>query len=188
MRSRFSRIPISALVGLLAAVLVVGCGSGTQEVDSKGDGPEGPLPTAPANFSRNSPGEESALTGSVDVNDLIRRIDSLTQEDDLCTLLTGQAMADVTGADIDLTSLLSNPTGFSQLFSALDKVFGHMAQIAPAELIQPISEMQSVWATLSTLNVATPDAEAQASALISSPVLRSSQDALGVWVVNNCRR
>jgi hypothetical protein len=174
------RIPHSsrwttALALLVVAALGAGCGAGTQEVASEDGGPEGPLPTAPANFSRNSPGEESALSGSV-------------EEDDLCTLLTGQAMADVSGADIDLTSLLSNPTGFSQLFSALDKVFGHMAQIAPAELIQPISEMQSVWATLSTLNVATPNAEAQASALISSPVLRASQDTLGVWVVENCRR
>jgi hypothetical protein len=187
------RIPHSsrwttALALLVVAALGAGCGAGTQEVASEDGGPEGPLPTAPANFSRNSPGEESALSGSVDVNDLVRRIDALSQEDDLCTLLTGQAMADVSGADIDLTSLLSNPTGFSQLFSALDKVFGHMAQIAPAELIQPISEMQSVWATLSTLNVATPNAEAQASALISSPVLRASQDTLGVWVVENCRR
>jgi hypothetical protein len=48
--------------------------------------------------------------------------------------------------------------------------------------------MQSVWATLSTLNVASPNAEAQASALISSPVLRASQDTLGVWVVENCQR
>jgi hypothetical protein len=186
MRIRHMTRATAAVLAVLVAA--AGCGSGTQEVAVEDGGPEGPLPTAPANFSRNSPGEESALSGSVDVNDLVRRIDSLSQENDLCTLLTGQAMADVTGADIDLTSLLSNPTGFSQLFSALDKVFGHMAQIAPAELIQPISEMQSVWATLSTLNVASPNAEAQASALISSPVLRTSQDTLGVWVVENCRR
>lgn len=179
----------SAAVGVVAALILVlgGCGSGTQEVADGDGGPEGPLPTAPANFSKNSPGENAALTGAVDVNDLIRRIDALTEEDDLCTLLTGQAMADVTGADINMTSLLTNPAGFSQLFAALDKVFGHMNQIAPPELIQPLSTMQSAWATLATLDLSSPDAEAQASAVISSPELRAAQDALGVWVVDNCR-
>ena len=187
MRIRQVSKRFAAVGAVLALILVLGgCGSGTKEVAGADGGPEGPLPTAPANFSLNSPGENATASGSVDVNDLIRRIDALTEEDDLCTLLTGEAMADVTGADINLNSLVTNPAGFAQLFAALEKVFAHMGTIGSPELIAPLSTMQSAWASLATLDLSAPDAETQASALIASPELRAAQDALGVWVVDNC--
>lgn len=187
MRIRYNPRWPAAVAFVATVSILVSCGSGTREVAVEDQGGDGPLPTAPANFSSNGSGENSAFTGTVDINDLIRRIDALTEEDDLCTLLTGQAMSDVTGADINLTSLITNPAGFSQLFTSLDKVFGHMGQIAPPELITPLGTMQSVWATLAGLDLSSSDAETQASELIASPELRAAQDTLGVWVTQNCR-
>jgi hypothetical protein len=186
-RTRRWRAPAGVIPLALVAVLVAGCGGGTEELlDAGGQGPSGPLPTAPDNFGNSRTNGNPALSGSVDVNELIRRLDALNEENDLCTLLTGQAMADVTGADINLTSLVSNPAGFAQLFAALDKLFGHMVAIAPAELSTPLGSMQGVWKQMSTIDPRAADAEARAGALIASPDVQVANDALGAWVVQNC--
>ncbi|MCB0954494.1 MAG: hypothetical protein KDB13_17560, partial [Microthrixaceae bacterium] len=78
-----------------AVFVAAGCGDGgTRQLAADGDGVDGPLPTAPEGSSRNV-GDGDPFSGSVDANDLIRRIDALNSETDLCTLLTGSAMRDI---------------------------------------------------------------------------------------------
>jgi len=122
----------------------------------------------------------------MDVNELIRRIDGLNNESDLCILLTGQALADVTGADINLTSLLTNPSGFTQLFTSLDKLFAHMVAIGPAEVQPSLQTMQGVWKGLATIDPRAPDAETRSAALIGDPNVQQAQDTLGTWVKGTC--
>lgn len=175
---------------MIAALVASACGGGgTEELRVRDNGPDGPLPTAPNGQPRNAADLNAGglLSGSVDVNDLIRRIDALNQENDLCTLLTGDAMADITGADINLTSLVSNPAGFSQLFASLDKLFGHMITIGPAELRPPLGTMKSVWSGLSGIDLRAADAESKAGVLVGSKAVQEANDALGKWVVANCR-
>jgi hypothetical protein len=192
--SRSNRSALWLLVALatLVAVLGTACGGGeaTAELESDpNDAPaEGPLPTAPVERSGNEDEDGSTgFSGNVDVNDLILRIDALNEEDDLCVLLTGEAMGDITGSDINLTSLMSNPAGFTQLFAALEKVFGHMIEIASDDLRPALTQMQTVWSGMATIDPRAADAEAQAKALIESPDVQAAQDGLAAWVLGNCQ-
>jgi hypothetical protein len=173
------------VVAVLAAVaaLAVACSSTstTRELSAEDD-PGGPLPTAPV---------EGASTGSreggaVDVAELVRRIDALGSETDLCLLLTGEALADVTGANLDLTSLTSDPAGFTQLFTALDRLFAHMVTIGPPETQPALRTMQGVWAGVAAVDPAAPDAAARAGALIAAPEVQAAQAELGAWVRSSC--
>lgn len=191
MRARVNSKWRLAALAVTVAVAVVACGGGTEELGNQpvNGKPGGPLPTASNGKPKNANdlGANAALSGNVDVNDLIRRIDALNQETDLCALLTGAAMSDITGADINLTSLVSNPAGFSQLFASLDKLFGHMVQIAPAEAKPQLTTMQGVWNGLSSLDLKSAGAQQQASTLVASPEVQTANDALGKWVVANCK-
>ena len=173
--------------GLFAAVALIlllgACGGGTQEIATVDDGLDGPLPTAPDGGVSGSGGDP--FSGDVDFAELIRRIEALNEEDDLCTLLTGQA-ADLTTADINVASLASNPAAFAQLFAALENVFGHMIDIAPTEVQPPLTTLQSVWAGMSAIDVRAADAEVKASQLLASEQTQAANAALGAWVAGNC--
>jgi hypothetical protein len=173
--------------GLFAAVALIvllgACGGGTQEIATVDDGLDGPLPTAPDGGVSGSNGDP--FSGDVDFAELIRRIEALSEEDDLCTLLTGQA-ADLTTADINVASLASNPAAFAQLFAALDNVFGHMIDIAPTEVQPPLTTLQSVWAGMAAIDVRAADAQVRASQLLASEQTQAANDALGAWVAGNC--
>lgn len=176
------------LVVVAVALVAAACGGDpTSELasDPNDTAPEGPLPTAPV-AGRSDDSGSPGFSGDVDVNELILRIDALNEEDDLCVLLTGQAMADITGSDINLTSLMSNPAGFTQLFAGLEKVFGHMIEIAADDLRPALTQMQTVWSGMSTIDPRAADADAQASALINSPEVQAASDGLAAWVVGNC--
>ena len=178
----------ASVLGLAAALvafalLAASCGGGaTQEIATVDSGLDGPLPTAPSAVG----GPSDVFSGDVDVNDLIRRIEALNEETDLCTLLTGQAMADLTTADINLASIASNPAAASQLFASLERVFGHMIVIAPAEAVPPLTTLQAVWSGMSDIDIRAADAEATASRLLASPETQAANDALGDWVAANC--
>lgn len=176
------------LVTTCVALVAAACGGAatTEMVSDPNDIPtEGPLPTAPPDRGSGE-GGSPGLSGNVDVNDLILRIDALNEENDLCVLLTGEAMADITGSDINLTSLMTNPAGFTQLFAALEKVFGHMIIVAADDLKPALSQMQTVWTGMSQIDPRAADADAQASALVNSPDVQAAQDGLAEWVVGNC--
>ncbi len=179
-----------AVAVVALALFAVGCSkhqSATEEVRpaTTDDAADGPAPTAPPLPA----GSESAGTASgadIDANELIRRIDSLNSETDLCTLLTGQALKDIATSNVNLTSLLTNPSGFTQLFSALDRLFAHLVQIGPAELSSSLQEMQSVWTAMAAMDPRAPDAETKAGALIADPKVQAAQSDIGKYVTSNC--
>lgn len=179
------------VVLVVLAALLAGCASnsGTTEVAGRGPDPNEPLPTAPSSV----PGATTRLrptvpTGSVNVQELVARIDALDTETNLCTLLTGSALADVTGADLDLTSLLKDSTGFTSLFGSLGKLFGHMVDIAPASVKPDLQTMRGVWQGVATVDPKQPDAATKAGAFIADPAVQRAQSNVGVWVQTNCRR
>ena len=177
------------LVALLA--LLAGCASnsGTTEVAGRDADPNAPLPTAPTSTpGASTPLRATVPTGSVDVKELVTRIDALNSETNLCTLLTGSALADVTGADLDLTSLLKDSAGFTSLFGSLGKLFGHMVDIAPATVKPDLQTMRGVWQGVATVDPKQPDAATKAGAFIADPGVQKAQSNVGVWVQTNCRR
>ena len=149
---------------------------------------DGPRPTAPGAGGANSTvvGGNPALTGKVDVAELVRRLDALQAETDLCTLLTGQALSNVTGADINLSSLLSDPTGFSQLFGALQRTYVHLVDIAPAEIDPSLTVLQGLWGSLATVDPRSAEAESVVARAIASPEVQDANDAVASWITANC--
>ena len=101
-------------------------------------------------------------------------------------MLTGQALKDIATSNVNLTSLLTNPSGFTQLFSALDRLFAHLVQIGPAELSSSLQEMQSVWTAMAAMDPRAPDAETKAGALIADPKVQAAQSDIGKYVTSNC--
>ncbi len=184
---RASRLLVATAILATSGVLGVSCGDGGTKELAADQKSSGPLPTAPDGSPRNGAGSNGdPFSGSVDVNDLIDRIEGLNSENDLCTLLTGNAMADIASADINLAGLASNPAGFSQLFAALNRLFGHMLTIAPSELTEPLTTLQGVWGGLADINIRASDAESRAASLLAGNETQKANDDLAAWVTSNC--
>jgi hypothetical protein len=186
-------------LGVGALFLPVACSS---ESDTRvlADDPSdkevaGPRPTAPGNVGAvgvasgskaSATGANPALSGTVDIPELVRRLDALQGETDVCTLLTGRALADVTGADINLTSLLSDPTGFTQLFGGLQRTYTHLIDIAPAELDPPLGVLGNLWSKLAQTDPRSPDAQSAVAKSIGSSEVQGANDSLATWISSNC--
>lgn len=150
---------------------------------------EGPAPTAPPGGVGGAASGGSGAEGvAADVNDLIRRVDDLNNETDLCRLLTGRALQDLLTANVNLTSLLTNPAGFSQLFASLDRLFAHMSAIGPPELAGPLQTMQGVWRSMSGIDPRSPDAETRSKKLLDDPAVQQARDAVGAYASSGCKR
>lgn len=183
-----------AVLAAMAILAVGACASDSGPIEVGGPGradEPGPLPTAPPAppTTTGSSSRPTASSGNVTVDELVARMDGLVAEDDLCTLLTGSALADVTGADLDLTSLLEDPQGFTTLFASLGRLFGHMVDIAPSATVQSdLETMRGVWQGVAGLDPRAPDAADRAGALIANPAVQRAQSNLGVWVQSTCVR
>jgi len=181
---------LATAVGAFAVLVVLSplgaCSrqSSTEELrsDPADETVPGPAPTAPPVAA----GAEGSSGADVDVNELIRRIDALNSETDVCTLLTGQAIRDVTRSNVNLTSLLTNPSGFTQLFAALDRLFSHLVQIGPPDLAPSLQTMQGLWKSMSSIDPRSPDAESRAGKLIGDPKVQAAQDSIGNYVKASC--
>jgi len=186
------------MAALLVVLVVLGVlGSCAQETGPMVVGESAPaeqsgaIPTAPPTSAPGNNPEPTAAgsAGPLGVAQLVARIDALVAEDDLCTLLTGAALADVTGADLDLTSLLQDTSGFTTLFSSLGRLFAHMVDIAPSEVVRSdLDTMRGVWQGVATLDPRAPDAADRAGQLIADPAVQRAQANLGVWVQSTCAR
>jgi hypothetical protein len=182
-RTRTWWAALAALTCLVVLAASCSSGSGTTELsnDAADRTTEGPLPTAPP-----VKGSGAGTSGTVDVNELIRRIDDLNNETDLCKLLTGEAYQAIAGSDVNLTSLLTNPSGFTQLFTSLDRLFGHMVTIAPTSIQPAVTTMQGMWKQMSTYDPRASDAETKLKAVIADPKVQSAQSELGAYVQSSC--
>ncbi|MFM7063527.1 MAG: hypothetical protein ACKO04_08565 [Actinomycetes bacterium] len=181
-------VPVLVLSVVLSAVA---CSADSDTTVLDPDRPaseDGPRPTAPGAGGATStvPGGNPALSGSVDVAELVRRLDALQAETDLCTLLTGQALSNVTGADINLSSLLTDPSGFTQLFGALERTSVHLVDIAQAELDPPLTVLQGLWGSLATVDPRSAEAEPVVARAIASPEVQDANDAVASWISTNC--
>jgi hypothetical protein len=178
------------MVAAAAAVALAGCGSATTEVEGAARATTAPLPpptfpgSAPGGGARGT-GGTAASAGPVDASELIRRIDALTTEQDLCTLLTGQAAA-ISSVDVNLASVASNPSALAQLFASFDKLFAHMVTIAPPEVQPPLATTQQLWQTASTLDLQDPAAQQQWEQLIVGDDVQQAQAQLAAWIPLNC--
>ncbi len=182
-----------ARVGVAAVIVVVpflsSCSrqSPTEEVrvDPADEVVDGPAPTAPP-ASADAPDPASGALGQTDVNELIRRVDELNNEKDMCRLLSGQAVAEIIGADVNLTSLMTNPSGFTQLLASLDRLFAHMVTIGPPELVGSLRTVQGVWRSLASIDPRAPDAETRSAAILEDPAVQQAHDALAAYATASC--
>lgn len=185
-----ARHSATTLVAVLAVALVGACGGGNTEAlpADRVEGLDEAQPTAPSgSFPGDTDlGEGDPSSDTVDVNGLIRRIDALSQETELCALVGSEAVVEIIGADINLTGLASNPSGVGQLFAALERLYAHMATIGPPEVTPALTTLQGVSSGLADIDLRSPDAEARAEELLESPDTRFANEALGAWISLNC--
>ena len=189
-----SRLVRAALVPAVLVCLALVAAACSSESDTKVLDPDrsanadGPRPTAPGTGGATTTvaGGNPALSGKVDVAELVRRLDALQAEPDLCTLLTGQALSNVTGADINLSSLLSDPTGFTQLFGALQRTYTHLVDIAPPDLDPSLTVLQGLWGSLATVDPRSAEAESVVARAVASPEVQDANDAVASWITANC--
>lgn len=190
------RRPVLLAMALAVAVLSVGCSSESDTKvltrDPADTVPVGPRPTAPGARptvagDANATAANPALTGSVDIPELVRRLDALQGESDVCTLLTGRALADVTGADINLSSLLRDPDGFRQLFGGLQRTYGHLVDIAPSDLDPPLVVLGDLWTSLARTDPSSEAARSTVVNAIGSQKVQAANDAVASWISRNCR-
>lgn len=191
MLSRLVRAALVPAVLLCLALVGAACSSesDTKVLDQdRADNSDGPRPTAPGagGATTTVAGGNPALSGRVDIAELVRRLDALQAETDLCTLLTGQALSDVTGADINLSSLLSDPTGFTQLFGGLQRTYAHLVDIGPADLDPSLTVLQGLWGSLATVDPRSAEAESVVARAIASPEVQDANDAVASWITANC--
>jgi hypothetical protein len=119
------------------------------------------------------------------VSDLIRRIDALSSEDDLCTLLTGEFAA-LAAADVNPASITSNPASMVELFASLDRLFDHMVQIAPYIMRPPLVTIQQLWRTAAEMDLQDLAAREELESLIQGPEVTLAQAQIAAWVPINC--
>lgn len=138
----------------------------------------GPLPTAPTTVV----GEGLSESGSA----LIAELEALSNETDLCAVLSGEALNGLLSQEFDVASLVTTPAGITQLVVLLDATFEQLAAIAPPEVRPSMEVVHDVWTRLSSLNAGGADAQARTAEILSEPQVLAANQAIITWAALNC--
>lgn len=172
--------------GVVVAVLAVtataigACSSDaptTQLADDPADiTAPGPRPTAPP---------ESTGGLSASGNDLIAQLQALQEEDDLCSVIGGEAFATLGSGEVDLAALVTNPSGVAQLVAVVDATFAHVVAISPAEVEPSMKVISDVWNRLARLGGGA-DAQRRSQEILAEPAVLEADEAVLTWAALNC--
>ncbi len=174
------------LVALVSCALVVvgltSCSranseSEASEVDDVGDVTvPGPLPTAP-------PEGEGPTSGAAA---FIAELEALSDETDLCRILTGVAFQELLAGQMDVAGLLGTPAGSTQVIVLVDQIFDNVVTISPPELVGASTTLDGVWGRIAVIPSTAPDANEQALAILSEPQVVADLETLARWAAFNC--
>ncbi len=184
-RSTVSARRAVVVLGVLAALLVgatAACGSEAPTTELAEDPADvtvpGPRPTAP------DPDETSGLTASGD--ELIDQLEQVSEETDLCRVLTGEAFGTLLAEDVDVAGLVTSPAGVTQLFTLVDRTFAQMVAISPPAVRPAMSIIDQVWTRLASLSTGTVEAQQRASELLTAPEVVEATRTVVTWAALNC--
>ncbi|MGB6057820.1 MAG: hypothetical protein WBF71_06110 [Microthrixaceae bacterium] len=123
---------------------------------------------------------------SPDAMALIGELNDLLSERDICEVLTGNALKPFLSGDFDATSLVTSPSGVSQLLVAVDSLFTHLVDIAPDEIKPAMDTIRSTWKRVAAIDPGATDREARTDAILAEPESRAATQILGAWLPQNC--
>ena len=173
------------LVAAVAAALFLASCSSSSEVrtlddDISDETVPGFLPTAPPPTAEG----ESDLTP--DANRLLSELDRVTQERDLCKVLSGAAFEGLFTADIDPAGLVTNPAGITRLITAVIATFDHIVEISPPEIQPAMATVKEMWTRIASLNPSASDLESQVNTVLAEPQHLAANRAVIQWGADNC--
>lgn len=179
--SRWSAAPLVALV-VASLVVVAGCSSDATTTELANDPADvtvpGPRPTAP--------GEDTDSGLSESGNDLLVQLEAISEETDLCKVLTGEAFATLLSGDFDVASLVTSPSGITQLLTLVDSTFAQLVAISPPAVRPAMQTIQEVWARVASLNTGAADAQERTAEILAEPQVAQANQTLVTWAALNC--
>ncbi len=179
---RRPRLALTAAVAALAVALgATSCSSNSEssEVDTDiGDVTvPGVPPTAP-------PADDGVPASGAAA--FIAELEALSNETDLCRIVTGEAFRELIGGELDIAGLAGTPAGATQVIVLVDQIFDHVVTIAPPELAPAAATLDDVWARVSVIPASSPDAERKVAAILAEPQVVADLDTIGRWAAFNC--
>jgi hypothetical protein len=171
---------VALAVGLTA--LAAGCGSTAPTTELAEDPADvtvpGPRPTAPP------PAADSGLSASGD--ELIAQLEELSNETDLCRVLTGEAFGTLLSEEFDVAGLVTSPAGITQLFTLVDTTFAQLVVISPPEVRPSMAIIDEVWVRVASLSAGAADAQQRTAEILAEPQVIEANRSVLTWAALNC--
>lgn len=174
---------LRSFAAVLAAVVVLGACSSDATTTELAEDPAdvtvpGPRPTAP---------EEDVDSGLSDSgSELLVQLQAISEETDLCAVLTGEAFATLLDEELDVTSLVTSPAGVTQLITLVDSTFTQLVVIAPPAVQPSMQTIQEVWTRVASLNTGAADAEQRTAEILAEPQVVEANRNIITWTALNC--
>ena len=168
----------------VASVLLVavGCSSDATTTEMADDPADvtvpGPAPTAPPDDA------DSGLSASG--NELLAQLEAISDETDLCKVLTGEAFETLLSEEFDVAGLVSNPSGITQLLTLVDSTFTQLVVIAPPAVRPAMQTIQEVWTRVASLNTGAADSQQRTAEILAEPQVAQANQSLVTWAAINC--
>jgi hypothetical protein len=170
-----------ALAMGVAFTLLAGCSSDATTTELADDPADvtvpGPRPTAA------EPDTDSGLSDSG--NELLAQLQAVSEESDLCAVLTGDAFATLLDEELDVAALVTSPAGITQLIALVDSTFTQLVVISPPEVQPSMQTIQQVWTRLASSGGGA-DAEQRAAQVLAEPQVQQANQSLLTWTALNC--
>ena len=171
----------AAVVAVLLLGLSAACSSTSESSEVDSDVGDVTVPGAPPTAP---PADDSAPTSGAAA--FIAELEALSNETDVCRIVTGEAFRELISGELDIAGLAGTAAGATQVIVLVDQIFDHVVEIAPPELAPAAATLNDVWARVSVIPASSPDAEAQAAAILAEPQVVADLDRIGQWAVFNC--
>lgn len=169
-------------VCLLCGLTACSESSPTRELehDASRDTIAGPRPTAPPSTDYKGPGLSS------EGNQLLKELRGFQQQDDLCEVLSSKTIRSLLGGDVEVTGLVTTPSGVAQVLITLDSLFEHLVVISPPAVKPSMATVQETWKKLSAVEADALDREARIEAILSAPEVGAALQNITSWTSQNC--
>ena len=170
-----------AFVALVVAVLTASCSSTSKSSEVDTDLADVTVPSPPPTAPPADDGMPSSGAAA-----FIAELEALSNETDLCRIVTGEAFRELMEGDLDIAGLAGTAAGATQVIVLVDQIFDHVVEIAPPELAPAAATLDDVWARVSVIPASSPDSEAQVAAILAEPQVVADLDQIGRWAAINC--
>lgn len=173
---------LAVAVLLVASACTLGCSRDAPTTEMADDPADvtvpGPRPTAPP--------EDDATGLSASGNELIAQLESISEATDLCKVLSGEAFSTLLSEEFDVASLVTSPSGVTQLVTLVDTTFAQLVVIAPPAVRPAMQTVQEVWTRVASLNTGAADAQRRTAEILAEPQVVEANRTIVTWAAVNC--